>query len=302
MSLPILADTETKHSVAAMALPEKLGVHYLPNAYRITSNIISGGLPEGDVAFQELQELGVKTIISVDGMRPDVELAQKYGQRYVHLPHGYDGIPPQRAHELAKAITELPGPIYIHCHHGKHRSPTAAAVACIEAGFMPASVAESILKAAGTGQNYRGLWDSARRATRLTPEFIAQLKVDFVDVASVPPFAQAMVEMEHTFDRLKQTAAHDWRASAKSPDLAPSHEALILKEQFAEMRRLPALQTYPTHFQQYLEKSEQFTQTLEDALRDNSPSRANAAMAAITTTCIACHHEYRDAPRANEPK
>ncbi len=32
----------------------------------------------------------MKTIISVDGATPNVAMAEKYGMRYVHLPHGYD--------------------------------------------------------------------------------------------------------------------------------------------------------------------------------------------------------------------
>ena len=105
----------------------------LPNAYRLHPRVISGGQPEGEQAFARLKELGVKTVISVDGARPEVELARKYGLRYVHLPHGYDGVPDERASELAKAVRDLPGPVYIHCHHGKHRSPAAATVACVAA-------------------------------------------------------------------------------------------------------------------------------------------------------------------------
>src|SRR5262245_42817749 len=121
-ALPVVAAGAVSPSTAK---PEKLAVEHLPNAYRITDKVISGGLPEGDAAFQELADLGVKTVISVDGMKPDVETAKKHGLRYVHLPHGYDGVPSERVLELAKAVRELPGLIYIHCHHGKHRSPAA---------------------------------------------------------------------------------------------------------------------------------------------------------------------------------
>src|SRR5262245_11928799 len=67
---------------------EKLESKHLPNPIRVHEKVISGGLPEGDAAFAELQELGIKTVISVDGAKPDVALAKKYGMRYVHLPHG----------------------------------------------------------------------------------------------------------------------------------------------------------------------------------------------------------------------
>src|SRR5687767_2138199 len=43
----------------------------LPNAHRVTEKILSGGAPAGEAAFKELADLGVKTIISVDGAKPD---------------------------------------------------------------------------------------------------------------------------------------------------------------------------------------------------------------------------------------
>ncbi len=143
---------------------EPVATKYLPNTIRVHSNVYSGGLPSGDAAFGELADFGIRTIISVDGAQPNVALAAKHGLRYVHLPHGYDGISEDRVNELAKAVKDLPGPIYIHCHHGKHRSPAAAAVACVAAGLVPDTQALAILKLAGTSRRYRGLYRSAENA------------------------------------------------------------------------------------------------------------------------------------------
>ena len=114
------ASTSEQASVTD-AFPHKLTTAHLPNAVQIHQKVISGGQPEGEAGFAELARLGIKTVISVDGARPDVATAQSFGLRYVHLPHGYDGIPSERALELAKAVREFDGPIYIHCHHGKQR-------------------------------------------------------------------------------------------------------------------------------------------------------------------------------------
>src|SRR5688572_20555590 len=75
-------------ATANECLIEKLSTQHLPNAVRVHERVISGGLPEGDAAFAELNALGVKTIVSVDGAKPDLETAAKFGLRYVHLPHG----------------------------------------------------------------------------------------------------------------------------------------------------------------------------------------------------------------------
>ena len=88
-----------------------------------SDRVYSGGQPEGDEAFATLRKLGVKTLISVDGTKPDVERAAKFGLRYVHIPHGYAGISSNTAARLAKAAATVEGPIFVHCHRGKHRGP-----------------------------------------------------------------------------------------------------------------------------------------------------------------------------------
>src|SRR2546423_13601111 len=65
----------------------------LANVCRVSDKLLSGGVPQGDDGFSSLKRLGVCTVISVDGARPDVERARKFALRYVHLPIGYDGVP-----------------------------------------------------------------------------------------------------------------------------------------------------------------------------------------------------------------
>lgn len=191
----------------AKPAPHRIVAKHLPNPIRVCAKVVSGGLPEGDAAFQELKALGIKTVVSVDGMTPDVKTARKYGMRYVHLPHGYDGVPADRAIELAKAVRDLEGPIYIHCHHGKHRSPAAASVACVGAGLIPPSQSMAVLKLAGTSPAYRGLFESARTAKPIDPQALDRLNADFPESTKIPPLAAAMVAIDQTNEHLKLIAA-----------------------------------------------------------------------------------------------
>lgn len=84
------------------------------NVYRVSAKMISGSEPHGGEAFRALAAAGVRTIISVDGAKPEADLAEKFGIRYVHLPIGYDGVPETRAFELARALRDLDPLIYIH--------------------------------------------------------------------------------------------------------------------------------------------------------------------------------------------
>ena len=279
-------------------VPEKIASDHLPNSFRVTDRVISGGLPEDEKAFAELRNLGVRTIISVDGAKPDVATAKKFGLRYVHLPHGYDGISDERARELAKAVRELPGSIYIHCHHGKHRSPAAAATACVTAGTLSPDDAISVLTAAGTSKNYRGLYQSVEAARPIDAKALNELQVQFRETVEVPPLAQAMVALEHTHDHLKSMAANDWKPLPKHPDLDPAHEALLLREHFTELLRTPEVQAQPREFIESLEQSEKAAKALELGLQAATlnDKRLTLALTTVTNQCQACHQTFRDRP------
>lgn len=300
-------DATARAAKPSTPAPRKLAVAYLPNAVQIHTKVISGGLPEGDAAFNELKELGIKTIISVDGATPDVATAARYRLRYVHLPHGYDGIPQERVRQLAKAVRELDGPIYIHCHHGKHRSPAAATVACVSAGLLPADVAVSVLKLAGTSPNYRGLYRSAEDAQRLEDALLDELNFEFREIVTVPPLAEAMVALEHTDDHLKAAAAAGWQTPADHPDIDPAHEALLLGEHFTELLRVDEIQAESEDFQQLLRDSESAARQLHAALRawqpitgESPPTEVNVAYQRVATNCKTCHKNHRDVPLAEK--
>jgi hypothetical protein len=284
----------SEEPASKVSRPQKIETRHLPNAYRITDNVISGGLPDGDPGFAELETLGVKTVISVDGMTPDVDGAKKHGLKYVHLPHGYDGIPTGRGQELAKAVLELPGPVYIHCHHGKHRSPAAAAVACVEAGLIPAEAGEGVLETAGTNPNYRGLFQAVRNARPLSPADLAQLKVEFREKSPIPPLAHSMVELEHALDRVKAESDHNWQPKEDS-----RAAALLLLEHYKEMQRLDDVKKRPAKFRELLTASEEAAIQLQTALAGETvdPRGAEAALKAVNKGCVECHAGFRDNTR-----
>ena len=275
---------------------EKIAARRLPNLVRVHPKVISGGLPEGDSAFAELKALGVKTVISVDGARPDVATAEKHGLRYVHLPHGYDGVPDDRARELAKAVRDFPGEIYIHCHHGKHRSPAAAAVACVGAGLIHHDAAREVLAVAGTGENYQGLFQSVDDARRIGDTELDSLQADFPSTAKLPPLAEAMVAVEHAHDHLMSIEKAAWKTPADQPALKATHEALLLREHFTELLRTDDTKSRSDRFQVLMQGAERLSRELEESLKqdDADAESASKKLAAVTANCKACHQAFRD--------
>ena len=297
-----VARDESRDSAVARIVPFKLNAKHLPNAIQVHERVISGGQPDGSLGFLELKTLGVKTILSVDGAKPDLNGARQFGLRYVHLPHGYNGIEPERIVELAKAVRDLEGPIYIHCHHGKHRSPAAATVACVSAGLIEPDPTCSILKIAGTSENYRGLFESVELAQRLPDSVLNAIQYELPELAKLPPMAVAMVELEHTYDHVKKIADAGWKPLASHPALEPAHEALLLREHFTEMLRLENVTRRPEGFRKLLMESESDAKSLEDTIRQKQqePAKlrdaASDSFARISMNCTNCHRQYRDVP------
>ena len=97
------------------------------NFTKIDEDLYFGGEPGANEAFAFLARLGIRTVVSVDGARPRLAEAEKRGLRYVHIPLGYDGVTTSAGMQLAALARNSQGPWYVHCHHGRHRGPAAAA-------------------------------------------------------------------------------------------------------------------------------------------------------------------------------
>jgi protein tyrosine phosphatase (PTP) superfamily phosphohydrolase (DUF442 family) len=279
---------------------EAPGLH---NVYCITRGLYSGSSPEGESGFRSLRELGIRTIISVDGARPDVERARRFGMRYVHVPVGYGGIAREQVLRIAKAVRDLPRPVYIHCHHGMHRGPTAAALVhlCLdEQCTLETALAE--MRRAGTDPRYGGLYASARQLRRPSAGELDGVAADFPEVARTPALVEIMVAIDGHWDRLKAARASGWRTPADHPDVSPAHEALQLVEQFREAGRAPDLSGRPDAFWRRLVETAATAAALEESLRgvrrdpsDNRP--VEQAFKLVGAACNACHASYRDIHR-----
>jgi protein tyrosine phosphatase (PTP) superfamily phosphohydrolase (DUF442 family) len=275
---------------------EPIPSKHLHNIHRVSDRVLSGAQPDGIEAFEELAALGVKTIISVDGAKPDVETARRFNMRYIHLPISYDTVRPEDGMAIAKAIKEMPGPIYIHCHHGRHRSAAATAVACVLSGELKPEQAESVLQTFGTGENYKGLWQAAREARPVEPEVLEKLKVEYVETAAVPPLAEAMVAVDMHWDHLKLMQKLGWQVPPDHPDLVPAHEALQLEERLHELSRTGAIADQPGEFRKLMVEAEQAVRILRQSLLadpfDRAAADANAKK--VSASCLNCHAIYRD--------
>ncbi len=268
-------------------LPDPPGIHNLVFA---APRVYSGSEPLSDASFAALSQLGIQTVVSVDGARPAVEAARRHGLRYVHIPIGYDGVPQKARESLTRLVRETDGPIYVHCHHGQHRGPAAAAVACLAAGETGHDQATALMELAGTGKHYPGLW---RDVAAFQPLPLDLTLPELVEVAEVESFAAAMAKIDRNFDNLKLCQQAGWSVPKEHPDLVPKQEALILQEGLSEsLRNLAA--NRPAEFQEALREAVGLATFLEEALRRNDAPQATQLLEQLEQSCPRCHRKHRN--------
>jgi protein tyrosine phosphatase (PTP) superfamily phosphohydrolase (DUF442 family) len=262
----------------------------LHNLIAVTERIYSGAEPAGEEAFESLHRLGVKAIVSVDGATPDVQAARSHGIRYIHVPIGYDAIPAEAGAALARVMREVEGAVYIHCHHGKHRGPAAAAVACIASGAVDGKQALAILEQAGTGKEYPGLWRDV--ATYKPPPAGAELP-ELRETAEVGSLAAAMARIDRAYDELKLCQKANWQPPDDHPDLVPRAEAALVRQQFRESARL-LTKDHEARFKAWLAEAEATAGKLEQAIERQRPGEASASFRQLEKACQRCHAAYRN--------
>jgi protein tyrosine phosphatase (PTP) superfamily phosphohydrolase (DUF442 family) len=268
----------------------------LDNVVRLSDRLYTGSRPDGEDGFASLAAMGVRIVISVDGATPDVNLARAAGLRYIHLPMGYDGVPRDRAHAIARAVIDAPGAVYLHCHHGKHRGPAAAVAAlrCTDAAWTPA-VARHAMELAQTDPRYAGLYRDVEAIERLSIDDLRARRFELPEVARVGELTHAMVELDACWDRIKAARAAGWRTPAGRPDLEPAHEARLLLEHYAELLRRPDSSTRPASYAAELTRGRDFATQLENRIRGKASADAiEQAYRGVAATCTACHSEHRD--------
>lgn len=281
---PALADNRIR---------EYPGLH---NVVAYGRQLWSGSAPDDSAGFASLRALGVRTIISVDGATPDVALAAVYGLDYVHLPIGYNGMSADRTLKIARAIRDLPGPIYVHCHHGKHRSAAAAAAAAVTLDMLSPDEAVGRMRVSGTSPAYPGLFRCVCDARPASQADLEAADGTFPPLSQPTTFVDAMIQIDDAMSHLAQVEAADWTVPPDHPDLVPASEAGRIVDLFRHLKVAADCDARPADFRTEMQHAEAAAQRLEDELGRSSPTHValKAAAVELRAECTACHVKYRD--------
>jgi protein tyrosine phosphatase (PTP) superfamily phosphohydrolase (DUF442 family) len=271
------------------------------NVFHLSENVISGSEPHDEQALRRLLDMGVRTIISVDGKAPAAEEAAALGMRYVHVPIQYSGIGEADIARLAKTFRELEGPFYVHCFHGKHRGPAGAAIGRIVLDGSSREVAIAEMKQyCGTSDKYEGLFRTIATAEMPTSAETRAFAYAFDAVKKPRGIVGTMVPVSRTHDTLFDLMERDWAVDPEHPDIDPLNEAEILAQAFGDGCDLEQVAGGPADLRAWFERSRDESRALVAALRalrEGASERSGEAtkrFEAIKQLCADCHAAYRN--------
>ncbi len=277
------------------------------NVFWLGDRILSGGEPLSREALDRLKEMGIRTILSVDGKAPDWQGAEDRGMRYVHIPIEYSGIDDEPLAQIAKTFREVEGPIYVHCYHGKHRGPAAAAVGRMVLDGIPREEAlAEMYQWCGTASKYQGLFEEIAFTDIPTEAETAAMQFDFPKEREFQGIRAAMIPMTRRWDAIKDARKRDWQVDPAHPDLVLEQEAIKLGELLqvcAEMKdyhhEMPHSEQVITWFEEGAQGAANLARVLSQ--RDQYEQKgedwrplALDAYQAVAASCKECHLDYRD--------
>jgi protein tyrosine phosphatase (PTP) superfamily phosphohydrolase (DUF442 family) len=275
-----------------------VNVSHLHNVMLVRGDVVTGSRPEAAADLATLRTLGVTRVISVDGAKPNIEWAKQAGVEYVHIPTGYNGLSETQQLAIARAVregTKHGGKVYLHCHHGKHRSAAAAACALIALGDMTPAQGEEYLHTAGTAAGYTGLWRSIVQATPASAQKIDAQPADAGMPGSDNLLGMVMSDIENAFDSLRQSQAADWGTPADHPDLIPLAEASRLKDMLEASGQHKMALTKGPEYAKLLMANLRDADAMEQLLgRNADKATLDEQLKTLDTSCKACHVIYRD--------
>ena len=99
-----------------------------PNLYKVSDTFYRGAQP-GAEGFQQLEKLGIKTVIDLRSFHSDQKALEGTSLQYINIP-----MQPwaPKLKDVRTFLTEVTNPanqpVFVHCHHGSDRAGTMTAV------------------------------------------------------------------------------------------------------------------------------------------------------------------------------
>ncbi|MEO0529752.1 MAG: hypothetical protein AAF266_04150, partial [Planctomycetota bacterium] len=186
---------------------------------------------------------------------------------------GYGAIPEEALDQLVAVARDCERPVYVYCHHGRHRGPAAAAIVCRAAGLLDRDGALELLRTAGTDPAYGGLWTSVAdfdptRTPATTTRLVAR--------SDVSPLRLAMGQLDRAWDTIQSDAPAAQREAAVA----------VARQALRESRRGAVAEGV----------SQSLLRDFDEALGrfEELAERRAGRIQHFDAACVRCHQQHRD--------
>ena len=260
------------------------------------SRVFSGSKPVGRLGMKTLRSMGVDTIICVDGVAPDVNNATLFNINTIHIPLKYISPSKEQVLDLATALNtgQQNGKVYIHCHHGKHRSAAAAAVALLALGQSDVKSMTAKMRISQTSSHYKGLWDAVNNQTKIDPLSILANNKKMPAAVKPEGITLQMIAIDEAMDRLQLLQRNNWTTPKTHPDLAPASDAGLISEVLRQMQLSDDINQFALDYETKMINALHHANSLEEAVNENlSTHELNQFMNRLEQSCINCHDAFR---------
>jgi len=163
-AFPAAADQPLRPAEWAAPVPSK----QLKNFYKLDDKVYRSAQPDRK-GFQELQALGIKTVLSFRDHHSDDKEAKGLGLTLHRIKMEAGEIKDEEVAEALRIIRTSKGPVLIHCWHGSDRTGLVSAMYRIL--YQNWSKEEAIEELMKGGYGYHSLY-------RNIPEYIRKVNVE----------------------------------------------------------------------------------------------------------------------------
>lgn len=273
--------------------PVRVELPGVGQAWQINELVYAGTDPPQEETLARLEELGVRTLISMDFVPPDRFLAGVYGMESVHAPSAHGRIRMGDFLRTIRPFTHLAGPFYLHGAPEDQRPLAVAAMADHLWERREANRALYLMREMGVPESEVELWFSASHHLYFHPQDTYLLSPsDFPPALEPPPLRWMMQQLGESHDYLREAASMRWRTPPDAYHSTPASEAQTLWRSVRSVRRVRA--NDPEEWQEKWQALEEHAEALHNALSEGNTEAATRAWQGVGASCAECHKAHRD--------
>lgn len=266
------------------------------DAIRVADDLFCGPQPRTAQDFAALKAQGIQTVIGLDGVVPNAQLARQAGLKYVHLPVGFNQAE-QQVPALLATLKSAKGPCYLHCRYGRPRTPAMVAmVAQVRYGWNQAQASEWA-KQAGVGESYQGLAASLASFRPPAADAVRQAKVPS-GPAKTTPLVHTMAALLDDWEPIRKAAAAEFKDYSPEQLNRLAVHAVGVEKHLRGLTGDAIVSDWGQDFADEMAEAAAAAQALAAACRAAAASGnvepLPQAMKAAGSRCGACHTTYRN--------